>query len=210
MELDLLLKSSTLLLGVIGAGKLLYDLSITKRSRMRDEYTFAKTFFEEVSTNPALHPFLREKGYQAIAGDRQLSGDEIEYLLSLENPDRALRDYVLGRQYLEHLPQSGNLQIEFKKRYERKWSRKWRIYIYSGLYVLFSLTAFSPLVLSQLFAFSSAQTVQSLILSVPVFGPYGWFFLKTAAHIYRAQKLVDNQHRHTKRILVTGLATATR
>ncbi|MEO5933494.1 MAG: hypothetical protein ABIQ08_08075 [Duganella sp.] len=210
MELDILLKSGTLLLGVVGAGKILYDLSIIKRSRMRDEYTFAKTFFEEVSSNAALHPFLREKGYQAIAGDRQLSGDEIEYLLSLEKPDRALRDYVLGRTYLEHLPQSGNLQIEFKKRHKSKWSRKWRVYVYSGSYVIFSLTAFSPLVLSQLFAFSNAQTVQSLILSVSVFGPYGWYFLKTAAYIYRAQKLVENQHRHTKRILVTGLAAVQR
>ena len=124
MELDILLKSGTLLLGVIGAGKLLYDLWIIKHSRMRDEYTFAKTFFHEVSTNPTSHPFLREKGYQAIAGDRQLSADTIEYLLSLENPDRALRDYVLGRPYLEHLPQSGNLQIEFRKRYKNKWSEK--------------------------------------------------------------------------------------
>ena len=86
MELDILLKSGTLLLGVIGAGKLLYDLWIIKHSRMRDEYTFAKTFFHEVSTNPTSHPFLREKGYEAIAGDRQLSADTIEYLLSLENP----------------------------------------------------------------------------------------------------------------------------
>lgn len=177
---------------------------------MRDEYSFAKTFFEEVSSNPALHPFLREKGYQAIAGDRQLSADEIEYLLSLEKPDRALRDYVLGRQYLDHLPQSGNLQIDFKKRYKNKWSRTWRMYVYSALYLLFSLTAFSPLVLSQVFDFSNAQTAQSLILSVSVFGPYGWFFLKTAAHIYRAQKLVENQHRHTKRIVVTGQTTVKR
>ena len=42
---------------------------------------------------------------------------EIEYLVSLERSDRALRDYVLGLPYLEHLPEVGNLEIAFKKKY---------------------------------------------------------------------------------------------
>lgn len=61
-------------------------------------------FLQEVNSNKQLHPFLREKGYQAIAGDKQIGANEIEYLLSLKGPERALRDYVLGRPYLEHLP----------------------------------------------------------------------------------------------------------
>ena len=201
MELDLILKGCSLLIGVIGAGKLLYDLSISRRSRMREEYNFAKVFLEEVSTNPGLHPFLREKGYQAIAGNRLMGADEIEYLLSLESPDRALRDYALGRNYLEHLSRSGNFHIEFKKKYQKKWSQQWRIYLYAGLYITLAFSAFSPLLLSTIFPMSNSKIFSTLLLSIMVCAPYAWFALMAGARIYRAQILVKNQHKHTKRII---------
>lgn len=205
MELDLILKGCTLLVGVVGAGKLLYDLSISKRSRMREEYNFAKNFLEEANTNPTLHPFLREKGYQAIAGDRQMSADEIEYLLSLERPDRALRDYALGRSYLEHFARSGNFHIKFKKKYQKKWSQQWRIYLYAGLYIALGFLAFSPLIFATIFPMSNTQTFLTLLLSVIVCGPYAWLSLIASTRIYRAQMLVEHQHKHTKKIIATDL-----
>jgi hypothetical protein len=204
MDWDIFIRIITLLIGVIGAGKLLYDLSITKRSRMRDEYNFAKNFLDEVNLNPGLHPFLREKGYQAIAGDTRMTGSEIEYLLSLEGPDRALRDYVLGRAYLEHFPQTGNLQIEFKKKYEKRRARQLRIYLYFGIYVALAFCGFSPLILTGIFSMSFTQTILSLTLSIIVCAPYAWLALMAAVRIHRAQMLVEHQHKHTKRIVVLG------
>ena len=204
MDYDLLIKTVTVLIGAIGAGKLIYDLSIGKRSRMREEYKFAKEFLEEVSSNKQLHPFLREKGYQAIAGDIQVSADEIEYLLSLKGPDRALGDYVLGRPYLEHLPNVGNLQIAFRRKYQGAWSRQWRKFLYLGMYVALVFLAFAPLLFSRLLFKGSAQMFIAFVVCVSAFGPYAWFALKAATRISRAEKLVENQHKHTQRIVLSS------
>lgn len=92
MDLDITIKILTLVAGTIGVAKIFYEILIGKRNRMSEEYKFAKVFLEELGANKNLHPFIREKGYQAIAGDNQLGSNEIEYLLSLQQPDLALRD----------------------------------------------------------------------------------------------------------------------
>lgn len=201
MDFDIIVKSATLLIGAIGSGKLLYDLSVGKGGRMREEYKFAKDFIDQIKSDPKLHPFLREKGYQAIAGDRELCGDEIEYLLSLKRPDRALRDYVLGRPYLEHLPNAGNLQINFKKRYKGSWSRWWRKSLYFVLYFILFFAAFSPLLFSRMFTTGPTEIFVAFAFSIAVFGSYAWFALKAATRIVRAEKLVKNQDKHT--IIIT-------
>ncbi len=203
MDFDVVVKSATLLIGAIGSGKLLYDLSVGKGSRMREEYKFAKDFLDQIKSGPKLHPFLREKGYQAIAGDQELSGDEIEYLLSLKRPDLALRDYVLGRPYLEHLPNAGDLQINFKKRYRESWSRWWRKIMYSALYLVLFFAAFSPLLLSRMFKTGLTEIFVACVFSITVFGSYAWFALKEATRIVRAEKLVKNQDKHTT--IITSL-----
>src|SRR5690606_19252263 len=140
----------------------------------REEYKFAKEFLDEVSAKEKLHPFLREKGYQAIAGDNQIAADEIEYLLSLKGSERALRDYVLGRPYLEHLPDAGDLQIAFKKKYTSKWSRHLSKFFYLGVYIALAFLAVSPLLFSRFLFKNSAQPFIAFIIFAFVFGPYAW------------------------------------
>lgn len=204
MDYDILIKTATVLIGAIGAAKLIYDLSIGKRGRMREEYKFAKDFLQDVSSGEQLHPFLREKGYQAIAGDKQIGADEIEYLLSLKGPERALRDYVLGRPYLEHLPDAGNLQISFREKYKGVWSRRWRKFFYLITYFGLAFLAFAPLVLSKFFPIGPPQIFVAFAVCVSVFGPYAWFALKAGTRIYRAEKLVEHQHKHTQRIVLSS------
>jgi hypothetical protein len=204
MDYDLLIKITTVLIGAIGAGKLLYDLSIGRRGRMREDYNFAKQFLDEVSSNPQLHPYLREKGYQAIAGDSQLSADEIEYLLSLRNPQRALGDYVLGRKYLVVLPAESDQKIRFKAKYENPWSLRWRQYFYTSLYFALSVIALAPLLLGQFLTLSAGRLLGTSLLSVVIFGPYAFFAVKAAARIYRAIQLVKGQDKHTQIIALTA------
>ena len=210
MDWDLSVKLATFILGVIGAAKILYEIAIGNRIRMREEYEFARDFFGELHSDREMHPFVKEKGYQAIAGDNRLSADEIEYLVSLERSDRALRDYVLGLPYLEHLPEVGNLEIAFKKKYRRKWSRWWRIVAYALLYAGSALLAFAPLIFAK-FLF---HTISNLLLTfagcLAVFGTYAWVSLKSASRIYRAEKLVLNQHKHTQAILVNSSSRSLR
>src|SRR5690606_3250104 len=202
MDLHWVIKFSTLAVGTISGAKYLYDLWIGRRGRLREEYQFAQAFFLELSRDKNMHPFLKEKGYQAIAGDNKLSAIEIEYLLSLENPERALRDYALGSSYLEHLPNSGNLQIKFKEKYQGKWARLWRKGWYTSWYFLLVFIAFMPLLVPGWIGVNKSQALTTFLLFLGVFGPYAWFSLKAATRIYRAEVLVSNQSKHTQRIYV--------
>lgn len=202
LDFDLILKSLALLIGAIGSAKLIYDWTTGKQSRLREEYKFARDFLDEVSEKRDLHPFLREKGFQAIAGDNRIGADEVEYLLSLKGPERALRDYVLGRPYLEHLPEAGNLQIAFKKKFKSGWSRGWRKAMYLALYIALVFAIFAPLLIAASAFNNPAHPLLAFILSLSVLGPYAFFSVKAGARIHRAEMLVKHQHKHTQRILL--------
>jgi hypothetical protein len=206
LEFDIVIKIATFVLGAAGAAKLFYDISIGRRSRLREEYKFAKDFLEDLKANLNMHPFVRDKGYQAIAGDDHLETEEIEYLLSLQRPDRALRDYVLGRPYLKHLPHVGNLQITFREKYSAPWARTWRKFMHAGLYFVFVFLAIAPLLLSKFLFKSLSDILLASAGCLVIFGPYAWSSLKAAARIHRAEKLVQHQNKHTQRILLSNSA----
>ncbi len=203
MDAEIILKFLAALVGLIGAAKIFYDFSTGRRSRMRDEYKFAKDFFLDLNSTSPMHPFLREKGYQAIAGTSLISGEIIEYLLTLTRPDRAMRDYVLGEHYLEHISRSGDLKIEFKEKYKENWTRKIRLYGYSGLYLIFALLALSPLILGKFLNLPLSTMLSSFLICSAVFGPYAWLSLRASVKMYRAQMLVSHQDKHTRRIMVS-------
>lgn len=210
MEYEFVWKGATLLFGVITAGKILYDLSSGKRGRMRDEFNFAKAFLDLVRSDPKLHPYLREKGYAAIAGDANLSADEIEYLLTLLKPERALRHFVLGRPYLDHLPNSGDLQIDFKPKYRTMWSRKWRFYLYLWLYLILAFVSFSPLVFAGPLGLTTSGSLSFTLVTIGTCLPSALLAMKSAIRIDRAEKLVENQHKHTQRVLLSDPAIFSR
>lgn len=203
MDYDLLIKTVTVAIGIVSAARLIYDLAIGKGGRMREEYKFAKDFLDEVRANENLHPYLREKGYQAIAGDQRIRANEIEYLLSLKESDRALKDYVLAREYLEHLPEAGNLQISFKKKYIAAWPRQWRKTFYVIAYALLAFLVSSPLLLSRFLFKNPGQMFIALIIFGSVFGPYAWMALKEGTRIFRAEKLVKNQEKYKQMIVLS-------
>jgi len=202
MEIDTVFKLAAAVAAVVGAAKVIIELSIGGRGRLREEYRFAKEFMDALEENPRIHPFLKEKGYQAIAGDRSLAASEIEYLLSLQKPDRAIRDYVLGRLYLEHLQSAGNLQLGFRGKYKNSWSRNWRKGSYFLVYLVLAILAISPALTPTLFGTEPGQVVVALSFCLVGFGPFAWMALMAAARIHRAELIVKNQLKHTQRILM--------
>ena len=135
--------------GIPAIIKIFFELPIVRRNRMREEFKFAKEFLAEVAENKQMHPYLREKGYQTIAGNVHLNADEVAYLLTLydpyhENankfiryPDRALRDYIAGKSLLIYRANGGNDRIAFKDKYASPRARKWRKIVYKILYFPF-------------------------------------------------------------------------
>lgn len=204
MSFETIIKLFGAIAAVISAGKIIYEITAGMKSRLRDEYKFAKEFLADVKNVPDLHPFTLEKGYQAIAGTTTLKTEEVSYILSLKNPVQCLKDYALSKGYLEHLNTTGDLQIAFADKYKSNWSRGWRKTIYVILYFILAFLALFPLVFSSYFHFTPKQGVGLLVFTIPVISPYAWLSLKSSIRIYRGEKLVNNQNKHTRRIILSS------
>lgn len=141
MDINIVFGSASVLFGAYGAAKIYYDLSAGRVTRMRDQYRFAKEYFLDRNSGDVNHPFLWEKGLKAIVGDESLDAEDIEYLLKLKNPVRAVSLYSLGKDYLQLRKSDGGDAVEFRRHYRSGWSRGWRKWTYSALYGLFVVVA---------------------------------------------------------------------
>jgi hypothetical protein len=149
-----------------------------------------------------MHPLLKTKGYRAIAGDNTLDPGEIEYLISLEDPDQTLRDYVRGRPYLTHDPSLTSRQVAFKPKYAGRFARRWRIVLYFTLYATFAFAALAPLWFGKYWFKTVPQMLTAFAISATIFGFFAWQSLSTAVKIGRAAKLVARQALHRQRIVL--------
>jgi hypothetical protein len=202
MDTETIFKFFGAMAAIIGAGRVIYDITVGNKSRLREDYKFAKEFLHDLKESPDLHPFAVEKGYQAIAGSTALKTEEIAYLLSLENPGKCLKDYVLSKEHLQHLNTSGDLQLFFAEKYSTPWARTWRKALYLTLYLVLSLAALSPLIMVKAGITKPIQLVTLLAFTITIFGYYAWVSLKAFARIYRGEQLVQNQKKHTRKILL--------
>lgn len=202
MDIDLILRLGTLALGAVATSKLLHDWINLRQGKLREEYRFAKDFLADLRTQEDMHPFQRQKGFQAIAGDATLSAGEIEYLLTLHDSARALKDYVLGRQYLKHFATASGAQIAFASKYDASWPRLWRKVGYFVLYFSFFTGAFSPMLLPALKVLPAGQALSLFFFTFLLFFPAAVLALIAGVRIARAEVLVKNQHKHSRGILL--------
>lgn len=202
VDIETTVKLITVILGIIGAAKVIIDLSAGSKAKLRDEYRFAKEFLKDLAQEPKLHPLAVEKGYYAIAGTSAIKSKEIEYILSLENPDKCLKDYTLSRKYLEHLSSNKNTKIDFADKYKKTWARVWRKCTYLSIYFMGALAAMSPFLFQQYLKADTKQVLVFSAITIPTFGFFAFDSLRSFMKIYRAEALVKNQSKHTKLILV--------
>jgi hypothetical protein len=195
MEFEIILKIIGAIVAVSSTGKIFYDVTTGRKSRLREDYKFAKEFLEDIKNNPDLHPFAVEKGYHAIAGSVALKSEEVAYLLSLKNPGKCLNDYVLSRKYLRAINIDGDFRLEFSKKYSSLLSRRIRKIFYISLYAIFGIIALAPI-------FAPSKFAILFFITLPGFGYYALFFLNLYIQIYRGEQLVNNQKRHTQKILL--------
>jgi hypothetical protein len=189
MQFETIAKIISAIVAVAGVGKIIYDVTTGSESSLREDYKFAKEFLEDLKNNPDLHPFAVEKGYQAIAGSKFISAEEVAYLLSLKNPNKCLNDYLLSRKYLQKLDTDGDLHLAFCHKYSYPLSRNVRKSIFFTLYVCCALISILPIFMPQYFRF--------VVITLPGFGYYAFVSLDVYIRIYRGEQLVKNQQRHT-------------
>lgn len=193
MDIETIAKIVAAGFAIFQVGKALYEIASGNKPKLRDEYRFARDFLDDLASKKDLHPFAVEKGYQAIAGTTTIKGEEVAYILTLENPVRCLRDFVLSRKYIEHINTTGDLQIAFTRKYQNPWARSWRKFVYVTAYVIFAFGAVLPLLLGKPLGLQPKPVFILFAFTLPVCGFVAWSSLQSFARIYRGEKLVESQ-----------------
>ncbi|MDD1780365.1 hypothetical protein LRP49_04035 [Enterovibrio sp. ZSDZ35] len=196
MDISDWLKIPAALSAFVVLSKFLYDVASGKRSKLREEYRFSKELLSDISTG-VLHPYAKEKGYQALVGSTDISVKEVEYILTLKHPVQCLKDYGLARAYLEKVESRGNTQLQFKAKYQSERKRLALVIWYISWYVIFSLLVGSPLILSYWYDFTPVDLLILLSISGATFAFPAWINLQSGARIVRGQNLVKNQRAHS-------------
>lgn len=138
-----------------------------------------------------MHPFLRQKGYQALAGDNRLTAQVVEYLLTLPESALALRRYVMGLPYLQHTATVVGSQVSFKRQYASHAARFSRKVAYFVAYLLLYALGAAPLFSPRLFGHTPSP---SLLFTTALFcWPLAALSLWSGIRITAAESLVGAQ-----------------
>lgn len=136
--------------------------------------------------------YQKAKGYQALSGVKWISIQEGDYILSLNEPAKAMDRYIQGHEYLETINDKEELSIQFCKKYKTKFSRNWRKTFYFILYFTFAFLAGSPLFFGTLFLKHLGQWILVSGTCFMLFIPVAWYALKSLINISAAEKFIDS------------------
>lgn len=205
MDYFTIIKAVGILLATIYGAIRSRDLFLNKKNRLREEALFANDFIK--MDDGTLHPFVREKGYQAIAGSKWISADEVAYILTLKDSEQCLNMYVRGKYYLDFACKNGSQKFQYKEKYRKKYAIAWRKKLYFFMYVLFAFLALFPFIFSKSLGFGFENVVKALLITMPIFGIYAWFFLDLNIKLNSTKNLVEKQEFHTPLIETENLTS---
>ncbi|VVO40150.1 hypothetical protein [Pseudomonas fluorescens] len=197
MDIGTIIKIIFAVGAILTAAKIIYEFSLGGQTRRREEYRFAKEFLKDLySAEEAdkLHPLAIERGLYAIAGTANIKPEDVEYLLTLASPDKALKDYALSRAYVEidHKLQ----RVQYKDKYTKRFSRLWRKVWWLLVYFVTAFLAASPLLLTGPFEFPRRFMWLSVV-TIPCGGLYAYLAIRDYIKIVRGEALVREQKKHT-------------
>ncbi|WP_298776295.1 hypothetical protein [uncultured Shewanella sp.] len=174
-----------IIIGVISTlGSLIgiaYKIYSTQQTSMREEYEFAKAFLTENN----LHPFALQKGYQAIAGSKDIDLKVIKYILELKDSPKALRTFVAAKRYLDF--DKINKRIICKEKYNLQ---KMRVANITGAVFFFGL-AFIQLFLMPIVEINANILEKIVLILSPCL--YAFFFCRRFNMADNAKQLVEKQ-----------------
>lgn len=67
-----------------------------RKASLRDDYRFVREFLADLNAG-SNHAVTLEYGYQAIAGNPDITSEEVAFLLTFPQPGKSVRNYVASR-----------------------------------------------------------------------------------------------------------------
>lgn len=191
MEFGTFAQILTMAIGLITAVQIVNSLTTTRKSTAREEYQFTKDFLDSVAINPDMHPLVRDRGYRALAGDKQMPVKEVEHVISLIDPDTSLRRYTLARYYLQ-FEESDN-RIDYAPKYKKPAKRTRLKAYYSTSYFITAMIALSPFPLTMQLSLNLEQFLGLIIFTLPTFGLIAAYSVLEYGKIKAAEKFIAEQ-----------------
>lgn len=176
-----------------GMAKFIWALPHSGKARLREEYRFSKEFLTDLLQTPKIHPLAIEKGFYALAGTASVKSAEVAYVISLAQPDRCLKDYILSRRYLTSNGDDEITKIDFAIKYKGNWARLWRKAVYLIMYVAGAILALAPFLLHGPLGLQSKHILIFSLVTIPGFGFFAFDGLWSFMKIHRAEALVKAQ-----------------
>lgn len=193
MDLEFYLKLIPVTLGVFGAIIAYLNFSTSSRASLREQYKFAKEAMMDFKENPKMHPFMKEKALQAIAGTKTISTEEMEYILTLEDSPTRLNEFSKAKQLLIRFNNSSSKKIAFKGRYDKRMYRLFLKTFYSLIYFTFAFAAFSPIIFAGFLKLESGKFGLLFLFTLSIFGFYAFMAANAFAKLNLGESLVANQ-----------------
>ena len=199
MEIENILKLLSPVGVIAGVAKIIYEHSSSSKHKLRDDYRFAKDFLKDMEHPDGLHHLAVQRGYYALAGTTSINVTDIAYLISLENPDKSLKDYALARNYVEFNAKLN--RVVYRPKVKSKFSRRWRQTAHFSAYFIFAYLSISPLILPSYYNLGS-HFMWLAIATFPVFGFFAFQTLRSFIRIQRGEALVNEHKKHTTLIII--------
>lgn len=174
------------------AWKAIDELLRKGNASLRDDYRFAREFLTNIETG-IVHPAVAELGYQAIARDSRVRADEIAYLLTLQNPQQAIRRYISARSLLEFFNTAPATKIVFRSKYDSPRHRKLLKFWYLGTYFATYSLGFAPLLLVAMHFVSPSPGAALFALTAIMFLPLAYLSVRAGSSITIAEALIKTQ-----------------
>lgn len=204
MDVDQWLKVAPIVSTIVFGGSTLWfaikqNLDGNKNSR-REEYKFAKLFFDELNAKPEMHPFARKKGFQAIGRNQDLPPSVIEHLMTLRDPVAALSDYESSRGYLKNTEVLGKAKLNFASNlfFATETRRNWISRTYAACAIIFYLFAFTPWILLTLGKIPVSLAVNASVAFSPIGLAVSIGAAREFLQLRRAMRLVKMQNQQIR------------
>lgn len=166
------------------------------KTARREEYRFAKIFFDDLRENPGMHPFARKKGFQAIGGNQDLPPSVIEHLMTFHDPVTSLGDYEASRGYLKNSEALGPRQLYFASTLLCSTEKRRNILsaAYLSCAIAFYFLAFAPWLLLTIGKISTSIAINSTIVFFPIGITVTVLAAREFIQLRRAMRLVKAQN----------------
>jgi hypothetical protein len=195
MSEDNLIKLASVLPGaVFGASTLWLGLRQFGQSRMtarREEYLFAKSYFDDLGSGKSMHPFAKSKGLLAIAQRSDLKPEVIEHLMTYKDPLTALNYYESSLGYLKW-SETGQDKLSFASKIlsSRKRRQITRSALALGALLSYCL-AVSTWIMWTFRLISTPLTIQLSVILFPLGIALAVIFIRQFVQLSRASRLIE-------------------